>query len=61
MADVECTFMAPVRELLSEGKSGELVVRDPTDTTLALIGAVDRRHGAHGDQHLRPRRRRRTP
>jgi len=41
MGDVERTMMAPVRDLLTEaGAAGELVVTDPTDTTLALIGAV---------------------
>ncbi len=41
MAQVERTLMAPVRELLVEAQeNGQLVVRDPTDTTLSLIGAV---------------------
>ena len=41
MAEVERTLMAPVHDLLVEAQdSGELVVRDPTDTTLALVGAV---------------------
>jgi AcrR family transcriptional regulator len=41
MGDVERTMMAPVRDLLTEaGAAEELVVTDPTDTTLALIGAV---------------------
>ena len=41
MAEVERTLMAPVRDLLAEAQaSGEFVVRDPTDTTLSLMGAV---------------------
>jgi TetR/AcrR family transcriptional regulator len=41
MGDVERIMMAPVRDLLTEAvASAELVVVDPMDTTLALIGAV---------------------
>jgi TetR/AcrR family transcriptional regulator len=41
MAQVERTLMGPVRDLLVQGQgSGELVSSDPTDTTLALMGAV---------------------
>jgi AcrR family transcriptional regulator len=41
MVEVERTLMAPVRDLLAEAKaSGELVVGNPADTTLSLMGAV---------------------
>jgi AcrR family transcriptional regulator len=41
MVEVERTLMAPVRDLLVQAQaSGELVLADPTDTTLALMGAV---------------------
>ena len=48
MADVERTLMAPVRELLLEGRStGEFVVSDLMDTTLSLMGAVSTVSMAH--------------
>ncbi len=41
MAEVERTLMAPVRDLLVEARdNGELVVADPSTTTLAMMGAV---------------------
>jgi AcrR family transcriptional regulator len=41
MAEVERTLMAPVRDLLVQAQeSGDLVVHDPMDTTLSLVGAV---------------------
>jgi AcrR family transcriptional regulator len=41
MLEIERTLMAPVRELLIEGRAtGELVVADTTNTTFALMGAV---------------------
>ncbi len=53
MAEIERTLMAPVRELLLEARdSGELVVADPDNATLALMGAVaivSLVHTARGD------------
>jgi TetR/AcrR family transcriptional regulator len=41
MTEVERTLMAPVRDLLLQAQeNGELVIRDPVDTTLSLVGAV---------------------
>jgi TetR/AcrR family transcriptional regulator len=41
MVEIEQTLMAPVRNLLAEAQAaGELVVGDPSDTTLSLLGAV---------------------
>jgi AcrR family transcriptional regulator len=41
MVEIERTLMAPVRELLVEGHdAGELVVANPADATLALMGSV---------------------
>jgi AcrR family transcriptional regulator len=41
MDEIERTLMAPVRELLTEAHdAGELVVPDPSTTTLAMMGAV---------------------
>jgi len=41
MLEIERTLMAPVRDLLVEGREGgTLVVDDPANTTLALMGAV---------------------
>jgi AcrR family transcriptional regulator len=41
MMEIERTLMAPVRELLVEGRdAGELVVADPGNATLALMGSV---------------------
>jgi hypothetical protein len=41
MGEIERTLMAPVRDLLAEAKAaGDLVVGDPSNTTLALMGAV---------------------
>lgn len=41
MAEIERTLMAPVRELLTEAHdTGELMVPDPSSTTLAMMGAV---------------------
>jgi TetR/AcrR family transcriptional regulator len=41
MQEIEHTLMAPVRDLLIEGReSGEIAVADPTNTTPALMGAV---------------------
>jgi TetR/AcrR family transcriptional regulator len=41
MDEIEHTLMAPVRELLAEAHAaGELVVSDPSTTTLAMMGAV---------------------
>ena len=53
MLEIERTLMAPVRDLLVEGRdSGQLVLDDPTNTTLALMGAiavVAMVHTARGD------------
>jgi TetR/AcrR family transcriptional regulator len=41
MVEIERTLMAPVRNLLAEAKAaGQLVLDNPADTTLALMGAV---------------------
>ena len=41
MHEIEHTLMAPVRELLTDAKhTGELVLADAADTTLALIGSL---------------------
>jgi AcrR family transcriptional regulator len=41
IAEVDRTIMAPVRDLLTQAAAdGELVVTDPSTTTLALVGAV---------------------
>ncbi len=53
LAEIERTLMVPVRQLLDEGSAdGELVVKDPANTTLALMGAVaivSMVHTARGD------------
>jgi AcrR family transcriptional regulator len=53
MDEIERTLMAPVRELLVQAReAGTLVVSDPTNTTLALMGAVSvvaMVHTARGD------------
>jgi AcrR family transcriptional regulator len=53
MAEIDRTLRAPVRELLLEGvAAGELVVPDPDNATLALMGAVaivSMVHTARGD------------
>jgi AcrR family transcriptional regulator len=41
MVEIERTLMAPVRDLLAEAHAaGELVLGDPSNTTLSLMGAV---------------------
>jgi AcrR family transcriptional regulator len=41
MIEIERTLMAPVRDLLAEAQAaGELVLGEPSDTTLSLMGAV---------------------
>jgi AcrR family transcriptional regulator len=53
MSEIERTLMAPVRELLVEARDdGELIVPDPENATLALMGAVaivSLVHTARGD------------
>jgi AcrR family transcriptional regulator len=53
MSEIERTLMAPVRKLLVEARNdGELVVPDPENATLALMGAVaivSLVHTARGD------------